>query len=541
MHATPLSGNHTQVGSIVQRTGQKRSTHFSKIALLTLVLGVSQALFAGDSGDKAVVDSGSDTASNATLNDTGNSTPAIVFEDCYIGANVSQLRASCASVQVPLDPDNEAAGQQTIAIARIKSRRQSGNKDALTMIAGGPGQSAIESFPAIAFAFRHIMRDRDLILVDQRGTGDSGSLQCPEEHNSGTLDTGAALETDLDEISAQSLECLQSLTQDTRLYTTSVAVRDLEDIRIQLGITQWNLYGISYGTRVAMHYLRRYPTAVRTMTLDAIVPPQLSLGPDIGPFAQQSLEKIFQRCEDDKGCGDAFGNLTAPTLALLDELEDTPRTITYEDIATGQLTTKTFTRNQLAATLRLMSYSSQTAAILPSMLFDAIENGNLAPLARQAEMQNTSLGQTLSTGMHHAVVCTEDVPFFADTDDAATQASYLGDDIIGGIQATCKNWPAGIMDEQFKQPLESDTPTLILSGGADPITPPVYGELAMQTLGNAKHIVNESQSHMQAPFGCMPSLLAQFVETADAQSIDTECLQRLRPTPFFVDANGPLP
>lgn len=522
--------------------------HVLAASLFVLAVAFAQTPFASntstDNSNNATLEDASSINDNATLDVSGNTTDsasAIVFEDCIIGSNVVQLTAQCATAQVPLDPENEAAGEHTLAIARIESRRQSGNKDALTLIAGGPGQSAIESFPDIAFAFRHIMRDRDVILVDQRGTGGSGSLDCPEEQSNGTLDSGVALETDLEEVSAQSLDCLQSLTEDPRLYTTSVAVRDLEDVRQQLGITQWNLYGISYGTRVAMHYLRRYPDAVRTMTLDAIVPPQISLGPDIGLFAQQSLEKIFSRCEENNGCNEAFGNLIEPTLALLDELENTPRTITYEDIATGQLTTTTLTREQLAVTLRLMSYSSQTAAILPSMLFDAIENDNLAPLVRQAEMQSESLGQALSTGMHHAVVCTEDVPFFTKTDETTTKPSYLGNDVLGAIKATCESWPAGIIDEQFKQPLESDTPTLILSGGADPITPPAYGELALQTLGNAKHIINESQGHMQAPFGCMPILLAQFVEIADAQSLDTDCLERLRPTPFFVDASGPLP
>lgn len=196
-----------------------------------------------------------------------------------------------------------------------------------------------------------------------------------------------------------------------------------------------------------------------------------------------------------------------------------------------------------------MSYSSQTAAILPSMLFDAIENDNLAPFARQSDMQSTSLGNTLSTGMHHAVICTEDVPFFDRQFDPATQrqigttesASYLGNEIVSAIQATCSRWPAGVIDEDFKQPVVSDKPTLILSGGADPITPPAYGEQVAESLSHVRHIVNEEQGHMQAIFGCTPVLLAQFIDSADATSLNTDCLQRLSPTPFFVDANGPLP
>ena len=470
----------------------------------------------------------------------------VFFEDCSIGTAGLQLPAQCTTLEVPLDPANPALGKQQLSVAKIQSRRRSNNTDALTLLAGGPGQSAIESFPAVSFAFRHIMQDRDVILIDQRGTGESTPLECPEETDAASLNRGVSPETDPQEIATLAAACLAQLPADPQWFTTSVAAQDLENIRLQLGISQWNLYGISYGTRVAMHYLRRFPSSVRTVVLDAVVPPQVSLGPDIAPLAQQALEHIFNRCESDAGCFEAFGNLTAPTLALLDDLGKQPRTITYEDVATGQLTTREFTREHLAITLRLMSYSSQTAAILPSMLFDAIENDNLAPFARQSDMQSTSLGNTLSTGMHHAVICSEDVPFFDQQlldrqADASTQPSYLGDDIVDAIKATCSRWPAGVIDDDFKQPVVSDKPTLILSGGADPITPPAYGDLVAESLSHVRHIVNDEQGHMQAIFGCTPVLLAQFVDSADATGLNTDCLQRLSPTPFFVDANGPLP
>ena len=277
------------------------------------------------------------------------------------------------------------------------------------------------------------------------------------------------------------------------------------------------------------------------------MPPQITLGPEIGAFAQASLEHIFNRCANVAGCAEAFGNQMDPLFDLLEELDKQPRTLSYEDIASGRLTTRELSREQLASTLRLMSYSSQSAAILPSMLHEAITNDNLAPLARQADMQSASLGGSLATGMHHAVVCTEDVPFFnldTITPSSTTSESsrnYLGDKLVSSINASCRHWPAGIIDDDFKTPLISDKPALILSGGADPITPPAYGELLAEGLENALHIVNDSQGHMQAPLGCMPLIMARFVEKPDADSLDISCLERLRPTPFFVDANGPLP
>jgi pimeloyl-ACP methyl ester carboxylesterase len=452
-----------------------------------------------------------------------------------------KLDAQCATIDVALDPADTQSDTIALAIAKIPARRQTAHKDAFTMIAGGPGQSALESYQSIASAFRHIRRDRDVILIDQRGTGKSSRLNCPPAPET----IGLQLQFDPMETAKQAALCLGSLDADPRFFTTSAAVSDLETVRQQLGISQWNVYGISYGTRVALHYLRRYPNSVRTMTLDAVVPPQLALGPDIAALAQRSLDHIFDRCQQNQGCADAFGHQGEATMQLMQSLEQKPRTISYEDIASGKLTKREFTREDLAVTLRLMSYSSQTAAILPSMLNDAMTQDNFAPLARQSDLQTQSLSDTLAVGMHHAIVCTEDAPFLdqqpSATDRPNDDSTYLGSAVVESIKATCKSWPQGLIDEDFKDPVISDVPTLILSGGADPVTPPDYGDLVASTLENNYHIINGDEGHMQAAFGCIPVVLARFIEQASIEQLEDDCLQRIRPLPFFIDANGPLP
>lgn len=467
------------------------------------------------------------------------------FAECTIGSGATALIAQCATFAVPLDSaspitDNKETGANstiTLSIARIPARRQSERRDAFTLIAGGPGQSAIETFPAVSFAFRHIMQSHDVILIDQRGTGGSAKLVCEESSDS----MGLSFDLDDERTAEQSKACLADLEHDPTWFTTSIAVHDLERVRQHLGIDQWNLYGISYGTRVALHYLRRYPDAVRTLMLDAVVPPDVSLGPEIAQLSQRALNLIFERCTEDKGCNQAFGNLSNETMALLESLETQPRKISFEDVASGQLKTMEFTRQHLAITIRLMSYSAQTAAILPSMLHEAIANNNFAPLARQATLQTKSLGNTLATGMHHAVICTEDAPFVDENNIPDDSDTYLGEGVIQSLMASCKHWPEGQRDADFKQAVESDVPTLILSGEADPITPPSYGDSIAEHLSDSLHLVNPDQGHMQAPFGCMPVLLAQFVSTANVDTLNVECLERLRALPFFVDANGPLP
>ena len=463
------------------------------------------------------------------------------FEDCTIGEGRARVTAECARVAVPLDHDDPGAGTLELAVARLRATRGGTDGSAFTMIAGGPGQSAIDSWPGVAFAFRHVARDHDVILVDQRGTGDSARLDCPETGAVAGGELERTLDTDPEEIARLARECLAGLDRDPRLFTTSVAVRDLEAVRARLDIPDWHLYGVSYGTRVAQHYARRHPERVRTLILDAVVPPDRALGPDIAPFADRALTLVFDRCAAGPDCASRFPDIEARTRRWLDELARAPRDVGYEDMASGEERRETFSAADLAALLRLSTYSAQTAALMPSMLDDAIERGHLAPLVRQAALQGESLEESLASGMHHAVVCTEDAPRYAADAAEASRDTYLGPSLVEALRASCRDWPAGRLDADFFDPLAVDVPTLVLSGEADPITPPAYGERVAAALPRARHVVNPGQGHMQAPLGCVPVLIARFVAAGGLDEADTACLERLAPPPFFVDANGPLP
>ena len=448
------------------------------------------------------------------------------------------LTAECATLELPFDPGSDGTRRpRAVFIARLPARRADPEVDPVVLLAGGPGQAGSEAFPAVIQAFDHLQRDRDLIVIDQRGTGRSGVLDCPN------AESPALIDVDLASVRRLSAQCFAAQTRDTTRYTTSVAVQDLERIRQRLGIRQWNLYGISYGTRIALHYLRRFPAHVRSLILDAALPPDAELGPDIAVHAQQALDTILQRCADDAHCHDAFPTIDSDLDALLSSLDEQPRTVRFEDIGSGRQRSLEFTRDHLAITLRLMSYSAYGAAILPSMLHEAIERDNFSHLARQALLQIDSLETSLATGLNSAVVCTEDAPWFTsgtrNADDLAD--TYLGSDMIDMLQVGCEAWPRGLIDDDFKQPVTSDTPLLVLSGGADPITPPAYGEQIVAGFSRSQHVVNAGQGHMQAPLGCVPRLMARFIDAPDGDALNTDCLTRLQPPPFFVDANGPRP
>lgn len=478
----------------------------------------------------------------------------LTFESCTIGDDRAQTVAECAKLAVPLDHEQPDGATLELSIARIAARQGDTSNTAFTILAGGPGQSAIDSYAALSFAFRHIARDHDIVLVDQRGTGASNPLDCPEAIDASASGTRSDDDLSDDELAALSTACRENLEADTRLFTTSVAVRDLETVRQSLDLTHWHLYGISYGTRVAQHYTRRYPEQVASLILDAVVPPDVPLGPEVAPLADRALNLLFERCESDVDCAEHFPTIGVRVRQWFEQLQEEPLEVTIEDLITGGTRQTRFGASELASVVRLMSYNAMTAALLPSMLDAAIEEGHVAPLARQAELQARTVSDTIASGMHLAIVCTEDVPRIPADAAEASANTFLGPRLLTSLMASCQDWPMGVIDDDFHEPLSASVPTLILSGEADPITPPAYGERVAASLTHVQHIVNRAQGHMQAPLGCLPANMAQFISEAanalqdpqtsaspESMSLDTECLERILPPPFFVDPNGPMP
>lgn len=470
--------------------------------------------------------------------------PTIGLEECQLtdAMGLRSVAARCGTLVRPENPAQPEGRQIELHVAVVPALAPSPAEDALTVIAGGPGGASTEFYASFSRAFERIRRSRDVMLVDQRGTGRSNPLDCAFEAVEGT-------DSDPQQVRRITRECLDSLAGDPRFYTTSLAVADLDAVRAALGYRQLDVYGASYGTRVALHYLRRYPAQTRTVMLDGVVPAQIPLTPEIAPDAQAALDQIFARCRADDACATAYPDLPARFAHVKERLERNPQTVQLADPLTGAPGEVEVTVEHLRAAIRLLSYAPYSVSVIPLMIAQA-DAGNLAPLAAQAQMTVTSLAQALSYGMHNAVVCTEDVPFFDDflRDDVTTEAiadTYLGTGQLEMMRTMCDIWPRGFMDEDFKTPVESDAPVLVLSGEADPVTPPRNGERAIgpdgRWLSNALHIIAPGQGHGIADKGCLPRLLGQFVDAASHAALDTDCVERLGPAAFFLDFTAPAP
>ena len=460
----------------------------------------------------------------------------ITLEACrFAGLNALRaVRGECGELIVPLDYDKPNGAKLTLSVARVAALKRKPRNVAVTVIAGGPGQASLDFYASYHPAFRRMREEFDIILVDQRGTGDSHRLSCalPDQSLGGLWSA--------EETARLAAECVEEMDVDPRFFTTSVAVRDLDAVRAALGYEQLAVYGISYGTRVAQHYLRRFEANTHSVILDGVVPVDEALGPDIPFAAQHALESAFARCAEQDACAAAFGDLSADFKKVIDAVRMQPVEVTLAHPITAQSTTLTVGHLDLAGAVRLLSYAPQTVALLPLMIHEAAK-GNYVPLTAQALTVSANLADSMAYGMHNAVVCAEDAPFFKDVDEDAMADTYLGREIVESLNAVCDVWPKGVIDDDFKAPFASDVPVLVLSGENDPVTPPAYGQRATEYLGNARHLIGKGQGHGQAAIGCMPKLMGDFVRERAHDALDAECFELQGPEPFFIDYAGPQP
>jgi len=218
----------------------------------------------------------------------------LALTDCRLedAEHLRSTAAQCGELEVAEDRSAPTSPRIRLKVAVIPALNRSGPRDPLFVLSGGPGQAASDFYVSVGGAFARVQRQRDIVLLDQRGTGGSNALNCdfPEEDELAELNPA--------EIRRLAQNCLAALKSDPRHYTTSVAVRDLDDVRAALGYQRINLYGVSYGTRVAQHYMRRYPEHVRAVILDGVIAPGVVLAVDSAFHAQRALDLIFERLDE---------------------------------------------------------------------------------------------------------------------------------------------------------------------------------------------------------------------------------------------------
>ncbi len=457
---------------------------------------------------------------------------SLTLEPCEIGRRgmgAATLRAYCAGVEVPEDHAAPAGRHIRLRVAVVRAAAAQAQPDLVTFLDGGPGGAATEDYPSIAGAFEPLRKQRAVLLVDQRGTGGSNVLDCEDED-------GAAL--------ARAIEVLRGCV--TRLapraapqyYATSDAVEDLEAVRRALGSPRLDLVGVSYGTRMAQQYARRYPHAVRALVLDSAVPNTLVLGSEHARNLEATLQGLFARCRAQRSCSTRYGDPYQTLQRLQARLRAHPQQLTLRDPFTFSLQQKSIDAGALAQLVRLYAYSPYTAALLPYVLQEA-DAGHYEPLLGQAQVVVGDVADSLTGGMALSVTCAEDAASLrVDPADADT---VMGNGLTEWLLAACAVWPHGARPADFAEPLRTSLPVLVLAGEHDPVTPPRYAQQIVRTLAHAQLLLVKGQGHGLLTVGCMPRLLDEFLRRPEARRLDAHCLDVLAQTPFFVDANGSNP
>jgi len=461
---------------------------------------------------------------------------AIAFEPCTLanGFSAGNVQAQCASFEVP---ENRAApdGRRIkLNLAWLPATDEgSATEDPVFFLAGGPGQSAVQVWPQLDPAFKEVRKQRHVVLVDQRGTGDSNLLACTSEGD----DPAESATPDAAALAEFARRCAEGVADraDPRFYTTTDAIADLDAVREAIGAAKINLVGGSYGTRVAQQYAKRFPQHVRSIVLDGVAPNDLVVGGEFAHTFEDALKLQSAQCRELPACAKRFPHDARAQLDMLvARLREAPATVEYRDPASGESRTGTASADTVTGLAFMFSYMPQTASLLPLVL-DEASQGRYAPLMSLHDLMGRSMGGSMARGMQWSVICAEDADRYK---EGGADGTLLGPDVARMFFAACATWPHGGRPEDFTAPLKSDLPVLLLSGEFDPVTPPRFAEQVLQTLPNGRHLVLRGQAHGTMGLGCMPKLLGQFLESTDAKGLDASCLDSMTYVPPFTSFNG---
>jgi pimeloyl-ACP methyl ester carboxylesterase len=382
--------------------------------------------------------------------------------------------------------------------------------------------------------FSKLNDTRDIVLIDQRGTGQSNPLDCEDDEEQPLQ---AVFEDSLPQRVVQN--CLAGLDADPAQYVTPVAVADLEEVRAALGYDKLNLWGGSYGTRVALEYTRRHGDHVRTMVLDGVAPPSMKLPLSFVTDGEAALTRLLEACDAQVLCRRTYPDLRDTIFRLRLELSRRPARADIQNPRTGERDVITVNENVFLSGLFRPLYVAELASLLPLGVSSAA-GGDFNPLLAQNLEFADDISENLALGMHLSVICAEDIPRITPRDIAATTNAFFGRALVDDFIRACAVWPRGRIPADFYEPLQSAVPTLILSGGIDPATPPRHGDEVAKTLSNAKHLIAPHVGHGVSLHGCAPRLIESFVRKAASQGLDARCLERI-PRPLFVLPLGSRP
>ena len=446
---------------------------------------------------------------------------------CHLPGYDQTLR--CNEIEVPLDYHHPEAGKLAVHITLAPALREGARPDPVFVLAGGPGQAGSDILGLLESGLRKLRATRDIVFIDQRGTGLSGKLDCDDTREVDDLDEAGQLQL--------IGKCMGSLNKPFALYNTENSARDLEQIRIALGYGQIDLWGGSYGTRLAQAYARLFPAATRAVILDGVAAPDQIIFV-WGKDAQASLDATFKQCASDPGCHAAYPNLVQQFAGLLARVNGGDVKLDFYHPRTAARVQMQLRPERFLQAVRTALYSPDAANRLP-FLIDSADKGNWNPfLAQMYSVSDFSL-EGPAIGLMLSVTCAEDIPRITpEIVEEEEHNSFLSGREIKFLTRVCQtlNIPAIPYQEAGK----IDAPVLLLSGALDPVTPPRRAEAAAKLMTHAQQFVVANGGHIVSQSGCTPRLLREFLDQPNAPLAAT-CLKDIPRNGFQLGAAGPHP
>jgi pimeloyl-ACP methyl ester carboxylesterase len=461
-------------------------------------------------------------------------TPSGPLKPCKLPGIDEEL--SCGKLTVFENRETRSGLTIDLNVVVVPALDPSRTEEPLFDLAGGPGVASTGAAGFYVKEGKAYRRHRDVVLVDQRGTGNSNPLAAAPRTRSPQDYLTEMYPMEYVKALRQALEQRADLTQ----YTTSIAMDDLDDIRAWLGYERINLFGLSYGTRAVLVYMRQHPDRARSAILMGVVPTDLKMPLHHARAAKRAMDLLLEECAGDAACQQAFPQLQHEWEEVLERLEREPARVEYSPPDKSATVTVEVQRDIFAEKLRNRMYSRDSARRIPFIIHQAAQ-GDFGPFLKEAIPADRSVPDFIADGMYLCVTCAEDVPFIDQNEVAKANAGNpFGNYRVEQQTRACSMWPQGKIPDGYHEPVSSDIPVLIFSGYMDPVTPPERGEEVASHLPNSKHVIIPHGAHGiegLTNVECLDKLMLEFLSKGNARDLDTTCMERVGPPPFVTDGS----
>lgn len=424
--------------------------------------------------------------------------------------------ARCGFIQV-LENRGEPNGRKiNIEFIQIRSTAKDREPDAWVEVNGGPGVASTPSVPDLLPVFGYVLKKRDLIFYDQRGTGASNPLHCDLHKNAPPAEAA-------DFLPAKGVrDCARQFAgqADFSQYNTAVSVEDFDELRAALGYDKLTLAGLSYGTRLSQAYMLAHPDHVRAAMFEGALRPDSRIPLEYAHAMQKALDGVLADCRADPACKPVANQIDLKKISRSERLGD------------DQVS---FTPEQFFEALRVLLYNGETARQVPLMLRD-VTRGNAAALARLQQVTQSD-DPMFSWPLWLSVTCAEDTPFISEDEiGPATKGTLIGDYRIRQQQRACKLWPVPRRKLSIGKP--TNIPVLIMEGQYDVATPMWSDEDVHRYFPNGRQVVLPHAGHLLIGLEgmeCLDKIESQFLEELDVKVLDTTCTSGIHRKPFVVE------